>query len=335
MAQHLRTPLVIAGKAILAVACASALAACHRSTDPTGGAGVSVAGVTNGTTPSKNPALSQAVTEDAPPAAANPDTAEGPVNLPPIPTAPTTPVDPASMTVRAMAETLTIAPASGYAPGAELHLTRAKITWTPIKGATNYRIYSATAKDGQTDSGDKGKLVYKLPSWLPGVVVGGGLAGLGNLNVGQEYVFTVEGIDRAGNVISRGADNCAPLAPLSIPYLKDPGQNAAHVGQTPYFGWVPSNGADGYFIETFGTIKGTVPALPMWRAFRATSDAMNMQYGQQDAVMEGSKPLVWSLPLNVGARYAWTVCAIRTDTHTMNTCKAIARATAPINYFTP
>jgi hypothetical protein len=234
-----------------------------------------------------------------------------------------------------MAETLTMAPASGYAPGLKTYLVRAKITWTPIKGATSYRIYSDTAKDGQTDSGAKGKLVYKLPSWMPGVVVGGGLGGLGNLAVGQEYVFTVEAIDRAGNVIARGADNCAPLQPLEIPYLKDPGQNGAHVGQTPYFTWTPANGADGYYIETFATLRGTIPALPMWRAFRGTSDAMNMQYGQQDGIMEGSKPLVWSLPLNVGARYAWTVCAVRTDTHTMNTCKAIARATAPLYYFTP
>jgi hypothetical protein len=239
------------------------------------------------------------------------------------------------MVVKAMGETLTITPGSGIMPNGTAWLTRAKITWTPIKGATSYRIYSATAKDGQTDSGDKGKLVYKLPSWTPGVIVGGGLGGLGNLAVGQEYVFTVEGIDRAGNIIARGADNCAPLAPLTIPYLKDPGQNGSHVGQTPFFTWTPANGADGYYIETFGTIRGTAPVLPMWRAFRSTSDAMTMQYGQQDAFMEGSKPMVWSLPLNLGARYAWTVCAIRTDTHTLNTCKAIARATAPMNFFTP
>ncbi|MDB5095907.1 MAG: hypothetical protein JWM80_328 [Cyanobacteria bacterium RYN_339] len=334
MAQNLRLPLEIASKAILALACMSTLAACSRSSsmDPTGGAGASLAA--GGLTPRSNPVAQEAVKEDSPPATANVDTAEGPVNLPPIPAAPSTPVDPASMTVKAMGETITLAPASGYAPGLVTSLVRAKVTWTPIKGAVSYRVYEATAKDGQTDSGDKGRLVLKPPTWLPGVIIGGGLAGLGQLAIGQEYVFTVEAVDRAGNIIARGADNCAPLAPLSIPYLKDPGQNGSHVGSTPFFTWTPSNGADGYYVETFGTTRG-VPLLPMWRAFRGTSDAMNMQYGQQDGFMEGSKPMVWSLPLNLGARYAWTVCAIRTDTHTMNTCKAIARATAPMYYFTP
>ena len=73
----------------------------------------------------------------------------------------------------------------------------------------------------------------------------------------------------------------------------------------------------------------------MWRAYRNNPDSMNIQYGQQVDVMAGSSPLQWSLPLNIGSRYAWTVCAVRTDTGTMNTCKAIARAASTPNYFLP
>jgi hypothetical protein len=336
MAQIQRLPIALAGKAILVLTCAAVLAACSRNADPTGAGGLGGDPYLNA--PKSNPRLQEAVKEETPPTgpasidAADP---EGPVNLPPIPKAPTTPVDPAGMTVKSIAETLTINPVPGFATGAKAALIRAKVTWTPIKGAASYRVYQLAAKAGSVDASEKGKLAWKSPTWAPVAIIGGGLAGLGNLAVGQEYIYTVEAIDRAGNIMARGQDNCAPLQPLEIPYLKEPGQNAAHVGQTPYFSWTPSHGADGYYIEAFGTIRGTLPALPMWRAFRANPDSMTVQYGQQVDVMEGSAPLQWVLPLNVGSRYAWTVCAIRTDTHTLNTCKAIARATAPMNFFMP
>jgi hypothetical protein len=346
MAQNLRLPMIngkgtspiaFAGKAMLALACAVSLAACSHHADPTAPSAADLAGGSaggsGGSSGPKVPLGAQAAAPETAPAAPNKDAAEGPVNLPPIPAAPTTPVDPGAMVVHALAETLTGNPAPGV--GAfKLVVIRAKVTWTPIKGATSYRVYQLAAHDGQAD-GEKGTMCYKLPMWIPVAIVGGGLGGFMNLNVGQEYIYTIEAIDRAGNVIARGADNCAPLAPLEIPYLKDPGQNALHVGQEPYFTWTPSNGADGYYIETFATLRGLLPAVPMWRAYRSNPDSMTVQYGQQVDVMEGTRPLQWVLPLSVGSRYAWSVCAIRTDTHTMNTCKAIARATAPINYFAP
>lgn len=333
MAQNLRLPLAIASKAILVLACAASVAACGRmvANDPTAGGTDPTVG--SGTAPKFDPG-SQGAPPETEPATANTDTAEGPVNLPPIPAAPTTPVDPAAMVVHSVAETITVNPAPGYmGPTGFAALIRAKVTFTPVKGATSYRVYQLAAHDGQTDD-EKGTLVYKLPSWVPVAIVGAGM-GVLNLNVGQEYDYTVEAIDRAGNIIARGKDNCAPLAPLPIPYLKDPGQNAAHVGQEPYFSWTPSNGADGYYTEVFATIRGLVPALPMWRSYRNNPDSMTVQYGMQVDVKDGTRPMQWSLPLNVGQRYAWTVCAIRTDTPSMATCKAIARATSPINYFTP
>ena len=280
--------------------------------------------------PRTNPTVNEVYTEDQPDYA-EADPVEGPVNLPSIPHAPTKAVDPAAMQVHALAMTLTNMPAPALGQ-LKTVIIRAKITWTPVKGATGYRVYQLAAKDGASTG--KGKIVYTTPKWIPAAIVGGGM-GLLNLNVGQEYVYTIEAIDRAGNVIATGQDNCAPLAPLEIPYLKEPGQNASKVGQTPYFSWTESRGADGYYVEVFSTIRGNMPAVPMWRGFRSNPESMNMMYGTQVDVFDGTRPMQWSIPLNVGSRYAWTVCAIRTDTHNMHNAKAIAKASAPINYFLP
>lgn len=261
------------------------------------------------------------------------DPVEGPVNLPSVPKAPATPVEPAGMQVRALATTNTLMPAPGLG-NLKVSVIRARVTWTPIKGAGAYRIYSLAAREGGA-TGDKGKLCYYLPQWMPVAIVGGGMAGLANLNVGQEYVFTVEALDRAGNVIAAGQDNCAPIAPLEIPYLKEPGQAAMQTGQNPYFKWTPSRGADGYYVQVFRTLRGILPSVPMWRGFRSDTDANVMMYGQQMDVFEGTRPMQWSLPLNVGTRYAWTVAAVRTDTHNMHNAKAMAKATAPVSYFVP
>lgn len=267
------------------------------------------------------------------PLMAEPDPAEGPVNLPPIPRAPTTPVAPGQMQVKALATTISTIPARSLG-NFRVDLIRSRVTWTPVKGATGYKIYQLESPEGVAPEGQKGKLVLKTPSWLPVAIVGGGLLGVGNLKVGQGYVYTVEALDRAGNVIAAGQDNTSPLQPLAIPTLELPGQNESGVGQTPYFRWAKSNGADGYYTQVFGPVKGKM-VLPMWRGFRMEHDSINIQYGQQVDTFPGSKPLQWMAPLNVGTRYGWTVCAIRTDTHDMHTAKAIAKATAPMGYFTP
>ena len=236
------------------------------------------------------------------------------------------------MQVRALAVTTTNNPAPGLG-NVKATIIRAKVTWTPVKGASGYKIYQLATREGQAE-GQKGQLALKTPSWLPVAICGGGM-GFANLNVGQEYVYTVEALDRAGNVIASGQDNCAPLQPLELPYLQAPGQNEMRVGQTPYFRWTDVRGADGYYVEVFGTIRNTMPVIPMWRGFRQNAEAMNMMYGQQIDVFEGTRPMQWALPLNVGSRYAWTVCAIRTDTHNMHNAKAIAKSTAPMGYFVP
>lgn len=317
--------------AVLALVCTSLLTACSRQA-PTF-SNVAAAEKAGALSP-KNPGISEVYAETSPPEAAETDPVEGPVNLPSVPKASSTPVDPAGMDVKALATTNTNIPAAGLAPSLKTVIIRAQLTWTPVKGAGAYRIYSAAQREGAA-AGDKGKLCYYLPQWMPVAIVGGGLGGLGNLNVGQEYVFTVEALDRNGNVIASGQDNCAPLAPLEIPYLREPSQNSMQTGQTPYFKWTPSRGADGYYTEVFKTVKSLIPVVPMWRGFRAETDSNVMMYGQQLDVFEGTRPLQWSLPLNIGTRYAWTVCAIRTDTHNMHNAKAIAKATAPINYFVP
>lgn len=314
--------LALVGTLVLA-GCSKSLPTVDRS---------AVSGSASAVSPTRaNPVADEVYTEEQPPTA-NADPVEGPVNLPSIPKAPTAQVDPANMIVRAVALTNTNMPAPAMGQ-LKTVIIRAKVSWTPVKGAVGYRVYQLAAREGQAD-GDRGKLVYTTPKWIPFAIVGGGM-GLLNLTVGQEYVYTIEAIDRAGNVIAKGQDNCAPLAPLEVPYLGDPAQNSTHVGQTPYFSWNESRGADGYYVEVFSTIKGAIPAVPMWRGFRANPDSMNMQYGTQVDVFEGTRPMQWSVPLNVGSRYAWTVCAIRTDTHNMQNAKAIAQATAPINYFLP
>jgi hypothetical protein len=307
--------------AVLLSACSRNVAAIDRN--------AAVAGGTASAT--KGPTVNQVYEEDQPETAES-DVVSGPVNLPSIPKAPTATVDPANMVVKALALTNTNMPAASLGQFKTV-VIRARITWTPVKGAVGYRVYKLDAKEGQAEDA-KGKIVYTTPKWIPAAIVGGGF-GLLNLAVGQEYIFTIEAIDRAGNVIATGKDNCAPLAPLEIPYLKEPGQNTSHVGQTPYFSWAESRGADGYYTEVFSTIKGTMPAIPMWRGFRANGDSTNAQYGTQVDVFSGTRPLQWSAPLNVGSRYAWTVSAIRTDSHDMHNAKAIAQATAPLAYFLP
>lgn len=314
--------------ALILVLAVTGLSACGRAS----------AGITTGvdskpgsSSTKVNPMISEVYKEDQPTFAVA-DPAEGPVNLPPIPRAPTTAVEPTAMIVRAIAETCTNMPAPGLG-NLKTIIIRAKVTWTPIKGAAGYKVYQLAAREGLA-ADDKGKLMMSTPTWLPLAIVGGGF-NLMNLNVGQEYVYTVEALDRAGNVIARGQDNCAPLAPLEIPYLKEPTQNEGHVGQTPYFKWTESRGADGYYIEVFGTIRSTIPVLPMWRGFRSNPESMNIMYGQQVDVFEGTRPMQWAIPLNIASRYAWTVCALRTDTHNMQNAKAIARATAPLNFFVP
>lgn len=307
------------------------LAGCTRAGSRVG-AGAGVDDVRTGVS-TRNPALiNEVIKEEAPPMGPVADPVEGPVNLPPVPRAPATVVEPAGMQVRALATTNTNMPVPGLGT-IKTTIIRARVTWTPVKGAAGYKVYQLAMREGGA-ADTKGKLALSTPHWLPMALVGGGM-GFSNLNVGQEYLYTVEALDRAGNVIGRGQDNCAPLAPLEIPYLQEPAQHEANVGATPYFRWKPSNGADGYYVEVFGTMRGVVPAMPMWRGFRSNPESMNMLYGQQVDVFEGTRPLQWSLPLNLGSRYAWTVCAIRTDTHNMHNAKAIARATASFNYFTP
>lgn len=320
----------VAKHVALALACATLLTACGGRPAPSFGGGI--ASDTTSTSGPSNPRVNEVYTETQP-ESAEMDPVEGPVNLPSVPKASSTPVEPAAMQVRALATTNTNMPAPGLG-NLKTTIVRARLTWTPVKGAGAYRIYSAAQREGAA-AGDKGKLCYYLPQWLPAAIVGGGLAGLGNLNVGQEYVFTVEALDRAGNIIASGQDNCAPLAPLEIPFLREPAQNGMQVGQTPYLKWTPSRGADGYYVEVFKTLRGVLPAIPMWRGFRAETDSNVMMYGQQMDVFEGTRPLQWNLPLSIGTRYAWTVCALRTDTHNMHNAKAIAKATAPINYFVP
>ena len=265
------------------------------------------------------------------PEMAEQDPVEGPVNLPPIPRAPENPVPPSQMQVRALAMTLTNMPAPGLG-NVKTTIIRARVTWTPVKGAYGYRVYQLAAREG--GEAGKGKLMFTTPKWLPAAIVGGGMF-VTNLNVGQEYIYTIEALDRAGNVMATGKDNCAPLSPLEIPYLVGPAQNEPKVGATPFFKWTESRGADGYYVEVFKTLKGVLPAIPMWRGFRSNPESMIMQYGTQLDVFEGTRPMQWSLPLNEGTRYAWTVCAVRTDTHNMHNAKAIAKATAAINYFQP
>jgi hypothetical protein len=325
----------------LAVVCTTAVAACGRPTPTFGRVSSAAAGKTP-LAPTRNPVVNEVYRETEAPEMAEQDPVEGPVNLPPVPKAPATPVEPGNLQVRAIATTNTFMPAQMLNPVMRTPSTnmmtttliRARVTWTPVKGAGAYRIYSLPVREGQAE-GDKGKLCYYLPQWAPVAIIGGGLGGLGNLNVGQEYVFTVEALDRAGNVLSAGRDNCAALAPLDLPALREPGPNAAAVGLTPYLKWTPSRGADGYYVEVFKTARATIPTLPMWRGFRADTDANVMMYGQQMDVFEGTQPFQWSLPLTAGQRFAWTVCAVRTDTHNMHNAKAIAKATAPMSYFVP
>ncbi|MEB3198494.1 MAG: hypothetical protein VKP62_14950 [Candidatus Sericytochromatia bacterium] len=320
----------VAKSLALAILCATWVAGCGRPT-PNFGSQTALSDKAAPAAP-RNPIVNE-VYQETQPEMAESDPVEGPVNLPPIPKASSTPVEPASLQVRALASTHTLMPAPSMG-NLKATVIRARVTWTPVKGAGAYRIYSLASREGQA-SGDKGKLCYYLPQWMPVAIVGGGMGGLGNLNVGQEYVFTVEALDRAGNVIAAGQDNCAPLSPLDVPYLREPGQGASQVGQTPYFKWTPSRGADGYYVEVFKTVRGVLPSLPMWRGFRTDTDASVMMYGQQMDVFEGTRPMQWSVPLNVGTRYTWTVCAVRTDTHNMHNAKAIAKAIAPLGYFVP
>ncbi|MEB3284442.1 MAG: hypothetical protein VKN33_04055 [Candidatus Sericytochromatia bacterium] len=326
---HLQSQTGVLKGVALAVFCATFLAACGRQM-PSLGNQVAAPGKTLPI--ARNPVVSEVYPETQPEFAET-DPVEGPVNLPSVPKAPETPVEPASLQIRALATTNTLMPAPGLG-NVRISVIRARVTWTPVKGAGAYRIYSLPSREGAA-AGDKGKLCYYLPQWMPVAIVGGGMGGLANLNVGQEYVFTVEALDRAGNVIASGQDNCAPLPPLEIPYLREPGQAAVQTGQNPYFKWTPARGADGYYVQVFRTLRGILPSVPMWRGFRSESDASVMMYGQQMDVFEGTRPMQWSLPLNVGTRYAWTVAAVRTDTHNMHNAKAIAKATAPVSYFVP
>lgn len=320
-----------AARVALALTLATVLAACSRSVPTLSGA--ATAGVGSGKASGPAAPYSEVYPEEQP-QMPELDPAEGPVNLPPIPRAPTSPVAPSNMQIKALAMTLSQNPARGMGDF-RVDIIRARITWTPVKGAAGYKVYQLESVDGTAEEGQKGKLMFTTPKWLPAAIVGGGLAGMGNLKVGQGYVYTVDAVDRAGNVIASGQDNCAPLAPLAIPRLELPAQNQTNVGQDPFFRWAPSRGADGYYVEVFSTIRATMPALPMWRAFREGQESMNIQYGQTVDVFEGTKPLQWMLPLNIGQRYGWTVCAIRTDTHNMHQAKAIAKATAPMNFFLP
>lgn len=269
------------------------------------------------------------------PSTSDPDPVAGPVNVPSIPTAPTTPVEPRAMKVRAVAETLSNLPLGvGGKVNTQVQptLIRARITWTPVKGASGYRVYQ---KENRGGDDSKGKLIYALPNWIPVALAGAGY-GLLNLKVGAEYVYTIEALDRSNNIIAQGTDAVTPIAPLAVPQLTGPAPNASRLGQQPFFSWTPVANADGYYCEVFRPVAAQVPGgVPMWRAFRADSGAQNLQYGQTYDTYAGTRPLQWALPLNVGSRYSWTVCALKTDTGNMSTAHAIARATSPIAYFMP
>lgn len=305
------------------------MAGCGRASTSLVGPGAT--GGTPAAAAPMTPVIAETPAETEAPAQAETDPVAGPVNLPSIPKAPTTTVEPSQLIVRSVAETLTLNPTPGFGAVAAT-VIRARVTWTPVKGVQSYRVYQTGMRgDGVKE---QAKLLYSLPQWVPVAIAGGGY-GVLNLNVGQEYVYTVEGVDRAGNVICRGQDHCMPLAPLNMPTLVSPAQNEARVGQSPTFKWTEVRGADGYYVQAFGLTRNTIPTLPLWRGFRKDQASINMIYGQQVDVFDGTRPMQWSLPLSTGTRYAWTVCAIRTDTHAMHSAKAIARATAPMGYFVP
>lgn len=312
--------------ALLLLSAAFALGACSRAgTQLTGPA--SAGGTVPLSGPWAGPEGERGLAEEAPPTQAEPDPSAGPVNVPAPPSAPTTPVEPSQLVVRSVAETLTVGAGQGKAV-----VVRARVTWTPVKGVQRYRVFQQGVREGSAP--EARQLLYTLPKWVPVAIAGGGF-GLLNLKVGQEYVHTIEGLDAAGQVVCRGQDHCVPLPPLDVPSLVSPGSEEQRVGQSPTFRWGEVRGADGYYVEAFGLVANKVPALPLWRGFRKDMASINLTYGEQVDVFEGTRPMQWALPLSTGTRYAWTVCAIRTDTHAMHSAKAIARSTASLAYFTP
>lgn len=246
-------------------------------------------------------------------------------NIPqPIPQ-PEQPANPREIRSRVVANTVTSNPLAAFTSFAPNRVSvYTTISWSKVSGASQYRV--SRREEGSGD--EKFYIRANVPSSFSGYQDGG----LMNLKIGITYVYRVEALDGAGNVIAAHEDSATPLYPIGIPAKEsmkpaDGTDNLA--GTTPTFEWSKVDKADGYFVEVFSSVT----MLSMWRGYREHAEASNITYGSQVDVMPGTMPAIWTQILNPAGTYTWSVTAVQTDTKNAATAKAWAKSNTPAMRF--
>lgn len=256
-----------------------------------------------------------------------------PTNIPrPIPTVPTVSKT-GEVTLKVVSNTATITPIieTGINRSLRVISISATLTWGKVNGANTYRVLRSIDNE-KSDDLSKYKVLATLPKSV-GFFVDGGAA-VNNLQPNRLYAYKVQALDSMGRVLATGDDNVEPCYPIQAPTQIHPeALNTTNPQPTDSlnFTWSKVDGVNGYYVEVFSALK----MVPMWVAYKGGSDAggVGVNYGDPGDKMIGRIPIVWSMLLTPGARYAWSVTAVKSDNENASKAKVFAKANSAVRFF--
>lgn len=240
---------------------------------------------------------------------------------------------PGEVTMKAVANTATITPLidAGVSRLTTLRTVSisATLTWGKVSGAANYRVSRSIDNEDQTN-----KSKYQTRSTVSGSLgfyIDGGKV-IDNLTPGRLYSYKVEALDNMGRVLAEGNSSVTPLYPINPPEQVSPAplnptkpEPAANLE----FSWNKIGDADGYYLEVFSAST----MVPMWGCYKNVAEKVTARYGELGDKMIGTIPITWGMMLTPGARYAWSLAAVKSNNPDSSKATAFARANTPIRFF--
>ncbi len=136
-----------------------------------------------------------------------------------------------------------------------------------------------------------------------------------------------------GRVIATGNSGVTPIQPILAPKMVHP--EALPIGSTTptnntNFTWDDVQGCDGCYVEVFSATT----MMPMWVGYKdgSTGGGVGLNYGDSGKLI-GTIPVVWSMMLTKGARYAWSMTSVKSDKADASKATAFAKANTPLRFF--
>jgi hypothetical protein len=132
--------------------------------------------------------------------------------------------------------------------------------------------------------------------------------------------------------MAEGNASVTPPYPISAPTQVAPAAlnpTKPEAAPNTEFSWDKVGDADGYYIEVFSATN----LVPMWGCYKNVAEKVTARYGELGDKMIGTIPISWGLMLTSGARYAWSVAAVKANNEDSSKATAFARANTPVRFF--